>query len=95
MNSIIVPIDIGRWSKMPPELPGWYCVWQAEDTWPCNGFVYSVLVESDTIGFLSAWVPCMDFDAPVLVADDNDTWMDSWWLGPVAMPGPPDMIPSA
>lgn len=76
------------WTQTPPQQPGWYWVWQAQDTWPCHGDVHAVLVESYK-GTQHAWAPRLDFNDPVVVSDSNTTWTESWWYGPVAAPEPP------
>lgn len=74
------------WSRVPTSVGLWW-VWQPADVWPCKGKVHLVEVSLE-YGALCAWVPYMDFSETITTAQD-DTWGDSWWLGPVDAPKPP------
>ncbi len=79
----------GAWSRSAPTVAGWYWVWQDEGTWPCHGRAHCVFVENEQ-SRLRAWVPYMDYADGVVCSDDENTWLDAWWLGPVAVPDAPN-----
>jgi len=81
--------QLGAWSSTAPAAPGHYWVWQPEDTWPCKGSVHCVVVEAERNG-LAAWVPFMDFSAPVTCSDERDIWAGALWLGPIRPPQAPN-----
>ena len=85
---------LGAWSRSAPTEPGHYWVWQDAGTWPCKGAVHCVLVERErrTDGWaMVAWAPFMDFAEAVVCSDSENTWLDSWWLGPVSPPQAPNV----
>ena len=95
---IVLSTDgLGAWSRSAPVAPGHYWVWQDAGTWPCKGDVHCVLVElerSSRTGVavrVVAWVPFMEYSDAVVCSDSENTWLDAWWLGPVAPPNAPNV----
>jgi hypothetical protein len=82
--SLLLDHPAGPWSDKPPEVEGWWWVWQPEAFWPCRGEVMQVRVAEIRGRLLAAPSDLADPD-PV----DSATWLRAHWLGPVVPPAPP------